>query len=61
VTNPAWTLVPGRYTDDTQMSIAIAEAIVDGVAWAPAALTDEFVEVFNATPAPATRRGFTTL
>jgi ADP-ribosylglycohydrolase len=56
VTNPAWPLVPGRYTDDTQMSIAIAEAIVDGVAWTPAALADKFVEVFKRDPRP----GYTT-
>jgi ADP-ribosyl-[dinitrogen reductase] hydrolase len=37
----------GRYTDDTQMSLAIAEAIVSGEAWTPENLAQRFVEVFH--------------
>lgn len=56
VSNPLWPLVPGRYTDDTQMSLAIAEAIVDGIPWTPTALAGKFVEVFKRDPRP----GYTT-
>lgn len=38
---------PGMYTDDTQMSLAIAELIVDGVEWTPLNLASKFVEVFK--------------
>ncbi len=38
---------PGRYTDDTQMSIAIAEAIVSGDDWTPINLASRFVECFH--------------
>jgi hypothetical protein len=41
------------------MSIAITEAIVDGVPWTPVALAAKFVEVFNRDLAPATPLGFT--
>ena len=38
---------PGCYTDDTQMSLAIAELIVDQVAWTPVNIADKFVNVFK--------------
>src|SRR4051812_19828004 len=38
---------PGRYTDDTQMSIAIAEAMLSGLKWGPEFLADKFVECFK--------------
>jgi ADP-ribosylglycohydrolase len=38
---------PGCYTDDTQMSIAIAEAIVSGQPWTPALLARHFVGAFK--------------
>ncbi|MBD2326211.1 ADP-ribosylglycohydrolase family protein [Alkalinema sp. FACHB-956] len=41
---------PGKYTDDTQMSLAIAEAIVAEDDWNPAALADRFVQVFHRDP-----------
>jgi ADP-ribosylglycohydrolase len=41
---------PGCYTDDTQMSLAIAEALVSGEAWTPANLARRFVEVFRRDP-----------
>jgi ADP-ribosyl-[dinitrogen reductase] hydrolase len=40
-------ITPGCYTDDTQMTLAIAEALVDGVEWTPLNLADRFVEVFR--------------
>ena len=41
---------PGRYTDDTQMSLRIAEALVDGIDWTPLNLATRFVEVFKRDP-----------
>ncbi len=41
---------PGHYTDDTQMSLAIAEAIVSGERWTPENLAARFVEVFRRDP-----------
>lgn len=41
---------PGSYTDDTQMSLAIAEAIVSGEPWTRERLADRFVEVFHRDP-----------
>jgi ADP-ribosyl-[dinitrogen reductase] hydrolase len=38
---------PGAYTDDTQMSLAIAELLVSGAAWTAKSLADKFVEVFQ--------------
>ena len=40
----------GRYTDDTQMSIAIAEVLVAGDAWTPQVVADSFVRAFKRDP-----------
>jgi ADP-ribosyl-[dinitrogen reductase] hydrolase len=52
VQHPTHGGVPGRYTDDTQMTLAVAELLVDGTPWTPAALADKFVEVFHRDPRP---------
>ena len=44
-THPA--LLPGRYTDDTQMAIAIAELMISGDVWTPLNIANKFVEVFK--------------
>lgn len=41
---------PGRYTDDTQMTLAVAEALVAGAPWTPEVLAGKFVEVFKRDP-----------
>ena len=41
---------PGCYTDDTQMSIAIAEAILEFEDWTPEILAHRFVTVFKRDP-----------
>jgi ADP-ribosyl-[dinitrogen reductase] hydrolase len=41
------TIHPGSYTDDTQMSIAITELIVEGAEWTPLNIAQKFVEVFK--------------
>ncbi len=48
----------GWYTDDTQMSLAIAEAIVSGDDWTPLMLANRFVEVFRRDPRTGYARGF---
>jgi ADP-ribosylglycohydrolase len=41
---------PGMYTDDTQMSLAIAELLVAGVRWTPRNIAGKFVEAFHRDP-----------
>jgi ADP-ribosyl-[dinitrogen reductase] hydrolase len=50
VKHPRHNIPPGWYTDDTQMSIAIAEAIISGEPWTPIMLASKFVEVFKRDP-----------
>ena len=38
VKHPRHNIQPGSYTDDTQMSLAIAETIVSGEPWKPTVL-----------------------
>jgi ADP-ribosyl-[dinitrogen reductase] hydrolase len=50
VHHPRHRLRPGSYTDDTQMSLAIAEMIVSGVPWTPTNLAGKFLEAFKRDP-----------
>ncbi len=50
IQHPRHAIAPGCYTDDTQMSLAIAEAIVSGEPWTPEMLARRFVEVFKRDP-----------
>ncbi|HEY9699373.1 MAG TPA: ADP-ribosylglycohydrolase family protein [Trichocoleus sp.] len=50
VPHPRYATRPGQYTDDTQMSLAIAEAIVADVSWTSQQLAHRFVEVFHRDP-----------
>ena len=45
--HPKLNLGMGRYTDDTQMSLAIAELLVDNVEWTTQNIARKFVEVFK--------------
>lgn len=48
---------PGHYTDDTQMALAISEAMLNPEeSWSDESLAEWFVEVFHRNP----RRGYTT-
>ncbi len=47
VQHPRFRLIPGSYTDDTQMSIAIAEVIVAQAPWTPEILAQSFVTAFK--------------
>jgi ADP-ribosylglycohydrolase len=50
VQHPRHQLKPGSYTDDTQMSLAIAQAIVAQEPWTPEVLATRFVETFKRDP-----------
>lgn len=45
--HPKWRQIPGAYTDDTEMSIAIAELLVEGARWNPSTIAEKFVHVFK--------------
>lgn len=40
-------ICPGCYTDDTQMSLAIAELMIEGGEWTPLNIANKFVECFK--------------
>jgi ADP-ribosyl-[dinitrogen reductase] hydrolase len=58
VKHPRHRMQPGAYTDDTQMSLAIAEVMVSGEVWSPETLADRFVEVFKRDPREGYAQGF---
>ena len=43
-------IAPGCYTDDTQMSLAIAEVLISDDPWTPEVLAQKFVDVFKRDP-----------
>ena len=49
---------PGMYTDDTQMSLAIAELILEEQDWTPLNIANKFVEVFKRDPREGYAEGF---
>lgn len=51
-------LPAGSYTDDTQMSIALAEHILDGSPWTHKALADRFVDTYKRDPRNGYSRRF---
>lgn len=58
VKHPRHGIRHGGYTDDTQMSIAVAEAIVSGKPWTPETLADAFVQAFKRDPREGYAQGF---
>src|SRR5579883_1209184 len=58
VQHPRHRIRPGAYTDDTQMSLAIAEAIISGEPWTPERLAQRFVNVFKRDPREGYASGF---
>ncbi|MEO8612374.1 MAG: ADP-ribosylglycohydrolase family protein [Chloroflexota bacterium] len=50
VQHPRHSTRPGQYTDDTQMTLAIVEAILSGEDWTPLNLAERFVDVFKRDP-----------
>ncbi len=49
---------PGNYTDDTQMSIALTEAILSDEPWTPKTIAAHFVRAFKRDPREGYARGF---
>lgn len=43
-------ILPGAYTDDTQMTLAIAELLVSSSSWTPSNLASGFVDAFHRDP-----------
>jgi len=58
IQHPQHSISPGSYTDDTQMSLAISEAIISGEPWRPEMLANRFVEVFKRDPREGYASGF---
>ena len=45
--HPKWKRIPGTYTDDCEMSVAIAELLVERKPWTPINIAQKFVDVFH--------------
>src|SRR5262249_23094189 len=58
VQHPRHNIRPGFYTDDTQMTLAVAEALVSGERWTPENLAARFVECFHRDPREGYAGGF---
>lgn len=58
VSHPRHTLSPGTYTDDTQMAIALAEAILSDEPWTPVTIARYFVKAFKRDPREGYAGGF---
>ncbi len=56
--HPRHNIKPGCYTDDTQIALALAEAIVSREDWTPFNLANRFVEVFKRDPREGYASGF---
>src|SRR4051812_7127086 len=50
VRHPRHDIAPGAYTDDTQLSLAIAEAVLEDAEWTRERLADRFVGAFKRDP-----------
>lgn len=50
IPHPKFTTLKGRYTDDTQMSLALAELILSGQEWTPLTIANAFVDTFKRDP-----------
>ncbi|MBK9940647.1 MAG: ADP-ribosylglycohydrolase family protein [Kouleothrix sp.] len=58
VQHPRHATYPGQYTDDTQMSLAVTEAILSAQPWSPQLLADYFVAAFKRDPREGYAGGF---
>jgi ADP-ribosylglycohydrolase len=58
VKHSKWDIGDGKYTDDAQMSLAIAEMLVEEREWTPLNLANKFVEVFKRDERPGYAGGF---
>ncbi len=55
--HPRHALEPGHYTDDTQMSLAVAEVLALGADWSREAFAERFVLAFKRDPREGYARG----
>ncbi len=53
--HPVLNISPGKYTDDTQMALALTEVLVSEKPWTPSVLADQILECFKRDP----REGYT--
>ncbi len=53
--HPVLNIKPGRYTDDTQMALALSEVLVSDKPWKKRVIADQIVECFKRDP----REGYT--
>lgn len=58
VKHPRHSIKAGNYTDDAQMTLAIAEAIISGEEWTSENLAKRFVDVFKRDPRQGYASGF---
>lgn len=58
VKHPRHQIVPGCYTDDTQMALAIVELLVEETPWTRENIANKFVEVFKRDPREGYAMGF---
>jgi len=58
IQHPRHNIRPGCYTDDTQMSLAVAEAVVSGERWTALNLARRFVDAFRRDPREGYAAGF---
>lgn len=58
VAHPRHGIAPGCYTDDTQMSLAIVEAMLADEPWTPLLLAEHFVNAFKRDPREGYASGF---
>ena len=58
VRHPRHNLKPGCYTDDTQMSLAIAQLLIEGKPWMELEVANAFMDVFQRDPRPGYSRKF---
>ncbi|GAA5146140.1 hypothetical protein GCM10023321_05140 [Pseudonocardia eucalypti] len=52
---------PGMYTDDTQLTLAVAELLLDGDPWTPENLADRLVDAYHRDPRDGYAKGFRAL
>lgn len=58
IKHPTHGLHAGQYSDDTQMSLAIVEAMLEDDEWTPLSLAQRFCDVFHRDQRPGYAQGF---
>jgi ADP-ribosyl-[dinitrogen reductase] hydrolase len=50
IKHPTMDVDPGKYTDDTQMSLAVAELVMEQETWTPEIVVNKFIHAFKRDP-----------